>query len=510
MRTLASAAATILLLTTTASAEKPAPPTSLTGGWCTVPVRAFNVFEETPLRALNVFEVEPNDSPASAQFIALSPSSPDINVLGENSFEIADHYSFDLTRGDVLGMAVRSTDTFPFEFDPVVTVRDPSNNVVILNDDGVNAYPPASPLPRSIKSFDSALAFIAPETGRYTVRIEPFQDEYGPYTMYLVLRRSEIEMQGGGATQVLFLDFNGAVINAAAIWGFGSPAANLSPFASFLPNWGLLPSDEDTMIDMIVARVEALYAPLINETSGFNIDIRNSRDDPDPWGTQPNVTRVIVGGTILELGIPTIGIAQSIDPGNFDTSETGVVLLDSLSNAPTDVNSANSVARAPGVSIMEVVTRGVATAIAHEAGHTFGNYHTENLNDDHCIMDAGGGSTLAFWENFYQTGPDGIAGNADDNTTGFIDDLYEDEGVGLKPSSREYTNVRTAYALATEGAPPPPCTGDIDDDGLVNGIDLAIVLTDWGTTNPRSDLNGDGSVDGSDLAGVLAGWGTCP
>lgn len=59
----------------------------------------------------------------------------------------------------------------------------------------------------------------------------------------------------------------------------------------------------------------------------------------------------------------------------------------------------------------------------------------------------------------------------------------------------------------------PPCPGDIDDSGFVNGVDLAIVLTNWGTPSPkypRADTNSDGIVDGVDLATVLGGWGACP
>jgi hypothetical protein len=66
----------------------------------------------------------------------------------------------------------------------------------------------------------------------------------------------------------------------------------------------------------------------------------NSRDHADPFGAPHD--RLVVGGTISELGIGTIGIAQSIDPGNFATSETGVVLLDLLSGPAFDPNSLNS------------------------------------------------------------------------------------------------------------------------------------------------------------------------
>lgn len=58
-----------------------------------------------------------------------------------------------------------------------------------------------------------------------------------------------------------------------------------------------------------------------------------------------------------------------------------------------------------------------------------------------------------------------------------------------------------------------PCSADIDDSGFVDGVDLAIVLTNWGTPSPKypeADANGDGEVNGADLAIVLSGWGACP
>jgi hypothetical protein len=57
------------------------------------------------------------------------------------------------------------------------------------------------------------------------------------------------------------------------------------------------------------------------------------------------------------------------------------------------------------------------------------------------------------------------------------------------------------------------CPGDIDDSGFVDGVDLAIILTNWGTPNPKypeADVDADGEVNASDLATVLSGWGACP
>jgi len=49
--------------------------------------------------------------------------------------------------------------------------------------------------------------------------------------------------------------------------------------------------------------------------------------------------------------------------------------------------------------------------------------------------------------------------------------------------------------------------GDINGDGVVNGVDLALVLGSWGPcAGCPADINGDGTVSGLDLAIVLGAW----
>jgi polyhydroxybutyrate depolymerase len=48
--------------------------------------------------------------------------------------------------------------------------------------------------------------------------------------------------------------------------------------------------------------------------------------------------------------------------------------------------------------------------------------------------------------------------------------------------------------------------GDINGDGLVDGIDIAQVLAYWGTANTGADVNDDGVVNGADLTVILASW----
>ena len=51
---------------------------------------------------------------------------------------------------------------------------------------------------------------------------------------------------------------------------------------------------------------------------------------------------------------------------------------------------------------MAFVSPAVANVISHEIGHYIGNYHTENTNGIHNLMDAGGAN---FGENLYGVGP---------------------------------------------------------------------------------------------------------
>ena len=53
------------------------------------------------------------------------------------------------------------------------------------------------------------------------------------------------------------------------------------------------------------------------------------------------------------------------------------------------------------------------------------------------------------------------------------------------------------------------CTGDLNGDGQVDGVDLGLLLGAWGTANPAADLNGSGNVDGVDLGLLLGSWGAC-
>ena len=168
--------------------------------------------------------------------------------------------------------------------------------------------------------------------------------------------------------------------------------------------------------------------------------ILNSADHPDPFGTD-NVSRLIVGGTIAESGIPTIGIAQSIDPGNFGHEESALILLDILSAPAGEFGdpSANTYITAQS-DVVAFVGQVLGNIVAHEAGHYLGSWHVDQFNDAANLMDQGGNFPV-----LYAVGPDGVGGTADDTDVDYGEDtLNPNEGfVGT-----EDTLTRTAFGLS--------------------------------------------------------------
>ncbi len=82
-------------------------------------------------------------------------------------------------------------------------------------------------------------------------------------------------------------------------------------------------------------------------------------------------------------------------------------------------------------------------------------------------------------------------------------------GIALGPMDGYFETLTLTVTLAT-------CpVGDLTGDYLVDGADLGLLLSDWGTCRRggcASDLNDDGVIDGADLGLLLSNWGNhwCP
>jgi len=454
---------------------------------------------------LVIGEAETNNTFNTAQALPLGTEvgeSPSVTLLGDlSSGTDDDFFSIDLEFGDVVGVAIVSD--LMNNPDTEVEVLLPGGVTLLQNDLATggrgNLYPPDSPLPRPLWDLDSFCSFVAPEGGTYRIRIGSFADSSsGQYTLDLTRNLTPLEQADPPERQIIFLDFDGASINAEALFGAGNNPAVLSPLSVFLPSVGLSAADESAVIDAVVAVVQARFDALESVRPNVDFEIRNSRDHADTFG-QPNVSRVIIGGTSTQLGFSTIGIAEFIDPGNFSADDTAVVVLDAVLAPAGAGGSAASFPRAPGFSVIDVAGRGIGNIAAHEAGHYLGNWHTQPDNGVRNIMDSGSPDSLL--RSIYGLGTDGVFGTADDDLTEFLDDVYDPGEILFFGTER--IRLRTATALLTLFNPP---AADLSDDGFVGPPDLSILLAAWGTSGSPADLDDNGVVGPPDLSILLASW----
>jgi hypothetical protein len=337
-----------------------------------------------------------------------------------------DVYGVHLDSGDVLGGTLRGAAR-------EIRVTDPQRRRMVgSQEDASFIYPPESPLPGGGPTF----AYVAQRPGWYAVSAQGGQGDYG---MRLEVYRPGSEQTATGSVQTIFLDFNGERVNTGMFGGFG--VRQLSPLRTFLPRWRLTAADESAVEDAVIADVkENLQQTLADQGLNDRLQVRvlNSRDDADPWG-EPNVSRVVVGGSIRESGIPTIGISQSIDPGNFAHEETSLVLLDEVASPSGAPDSFNTYLR-PGSDRTGFVGQALGNVVSHEVGHLIGSFHTDNGDRVHNLMDAGGRGYAAL----FGVGPDGVGGTTDDTDVDFgVDRYLPEEGF----TGQEDTLNNSAWAF---------------------------------------------------------------
>ncbi|HMN96710.1 MAG TPA: GC-type dockerin domain-anchored protein [Phycisphaerales bacterium] len=74
-------------------------------------------------------------------------------------------------------------------------------------------------------------------------------------------------------------------------------------------------------------------------------------------------------------------------------------------------------------------------------------------------------------------------------------------------SARWAAALLTLPLLIPAASSTADCLGDLDNDGVITGGDLGVLLAAFGTGSPAADLDGNGVVDGADLGILLSLFG---
>ena len=443
---------------------------------------------------VNVAEVEPNQGFYNPQVIPLN-NNFGVNISGTSSGILdEDWYAFDLKAGDIIDVKLNSNIGSIIN-QPMLSLYNSSNREMVSSL-VVPTTDANSPLTGGNSNLgilgDLALHYAIPTDGTYRLRVS---DVGSSYTIQARKYRSVLEAAPADQKQILYLDFDGAIVSRNYFDGVpGIPttgSARLSPISTYLTGYGLEATDEALFIDEIVQRVQQKFDTLGENTTNpnFGIEIRNSKDHPDPWG-QLNVSRVIIGGTFQEAAndpaaandIGLLGIAQSVDFGNFDTEETAIVMNDVLLSSFATLPISSAVPR------VESIAELMAFVVTHEAGHFLGGWHQDPNN-----------ATLSIMDQFYDpivssgAGVDGIFGTADDRPIEFASDGYAAGGQPFEPGAINDVVSSIGWGLTT-GQQGGRINGRVyQDNNLSRSIDTGDTFL--GGIQVFADLNGNGVLN---------------
>lgn len=321
----------------------------------------------------------------------LSPNQSELYVSGTiGDTDTADFFKVVLSPGDIFGAAIIGDGSS-------LTLKDSSGNVLITSQSGGGTDD--SPLPKG----DVELARVIDTQGTYFVEVQRSATTTVEYILNTSVHRPVLESQPIGSHQIVYLDFDGADINRSV---FGGPDQVVSlsaltattPDTDFLQKWGIAANQAPALINKIVSTFEEKVSTFIRTNGGngdydvsgvageFDIAIYNSLDHPTFDVNQPNVSQVIIGGTSATSSSPelpevtSIGKAEKVDVGNFDTEDTAVITLDKLSG-PDDISNPDrglSLNAYDSVDTIDFVGEAIGRIAAHEAGHLFGLIHTDD------------------------------------------------------------------------------------------------------------------------------------
>ncbi|QDS87628.1 Serine-aspartate repeat-containing protein D precursor [Rosistilla ulvae] len=461
-----------------------------------------------------VSELEPNNFVRDAQVLNLGTNagkSPEVTVSATFDGGAPDYYKFDLAAGDVFStritVAANSTGFNDLDVSlgkvsstgmSTTEVRG-NNSLGDLSLVGQDLLPTSSPL---LTGGDVYFNFVIPADGTYSFRVgtgnsgvNPGITPIGGYSLEFQTLRSPLEAEPIGTHQILFLDFDGGFVDLNDLDETQFGSVRLPSLEQSLEAQGFEVGNADRLIDQIVAEFEAKFG-FVGTTGPngdyfstftpgeYGIEILNSRDHEDPWGL-PNVSRLMMTGTQTDLGIlGALGIAPSLDIGNFDTEETAFIFSEDFFSA-TAVGDVLAIPHSIGVTTADLLAKSIALVGIHEAGHFLGLRHTSNTNSAVQIMDTGGNLAA-----LVGVGNDGIYGTADDVETHFGTDIYtpgELDTFGVQDSISTL-----AYSLATG-------TGGGSISGLVfsdtNGDGRSTSDIGLAGVTVFGDLDGDGTLD---------------
>ncbi|WP_157965656.1 cell wall-binding repeat-containing protein [Euzebya rosea] len=291
-------------------------------------------------------------------------SASGLGVASEGDYELRvqlvdddlDVYAVDLTGGDVLGATVTGAGLQVQVFDGIEGVLALSSTT-----DLSAQHPPGSPLGGGGPHVDHVVADHVTEQ-RWFVAVSGRHagGTQGTYELALEAMRPAMERAPTGIAQTFLLDLDGASVDGQPFGG--TQPVGIDPLADQLAAFGLGPGDLPAVEQAMLAE----FTRIIDEQgppAGWTVTT-------DPLAAPAGTTStIVVGGTSSPLGASIIAAAPTVDVGNVDPAETGVVLTDLLAGP---AGATGSLRGAEGGVTPALLGRALGILSVHVAGGMLG------------------------------------------------------------------------------------------------------------------------------------------
>jgi hypothetical protein len=193
----------------------------------------------------------------------------------------------------------------------------------------------------------------------------------------------------------------------------------------------------------------------------------------------------------------------AVDATGWETGFTAWGYARAMSQADLD-QEATSDSQADATVWINIENHSVLTGSFCRMGTTLrGSIHVAMLFSR---VDTTGDSELLKWDG---CGPDVCNSNCAEFELELAPGLYRFQGTALAETDNDAGNWQESWAefnVEFDVQPVVIAQPDLNRDGIIDGQDLARLLSGWNGTEAALDLDGNGKIGGGDLSMLLAAW----
>lgn len=316
-------------------------------------------------------------------------------------------------------------------------------------------------------------------------------------------------------------------------WDFLTSSSTLTD-----PNDGI-DNDGDGLIDEMAGHgsfVASMVRLAARDASIMPLRVLNS----DGVGNQFRVSAAIDwavshGADVINLSLGSNGASQAVAESIFKAKQAGVAVVCAIGNAAMNNETQYPASDPNAFAVAATDTSDVLANFSNFGPDVFvcapgqSNQNGGGFVLEESIVGAIPGGGYAIWSgSSFSTGlTSGLAANvraqhpewpnfdvqatevADAVMTVIAQTAVNIDAINPAIQAGWLGHGRIDALAAAQSGPSAPMNSDLNGDGLVDGLDLTLFLTDWGGCLPGAclpDINRDSLVDGADLAELFSDW----